>query len=162
MCAFHTLLPSGLIINGYMSNKLVFIIMVPERKYCIKRDLFRWLNESRNYDMYKREIDNQAVVKNSSQYLKLIAIRFLTTQDTFFCLFLVSLYCGSALVVRRNTLTQCNVGLYCLDISNIDSVSAKVSPLYLKQNKISSEGMIVWWMLRKLAGESKRHGRLRN
>ena len=25
--------------------------------------------------MYKREIDNQAVVKNSSQYLKLIAIR---------------------------------------------------------------------------------------
>lgn len=93
--------------------------------------------------MYKREIDNQAVVKNSSQYLKLIAIRNLPTQDTFFGLFLASLYCGSALVVRRNTLTQCNIGLYCLDISNIDSVSAKVSPLYLNQNKISSGGMIV-------------------
>lgn len=93
--------------------------------------------------MYKREIDNQAVVKNSSQYLKLIAIRFLTTQDTFFGLFLVSLYCGSALVVRRNTLTQRDMGLYCLDVSNIDSVSAKVSPLYLNQNKISSGGMIV-------------------
>ena len=47
--------------------------------------------------MYKREIDNQAVVKNSSQHLKLIAIRVLPTQDTFFGLFLVSLYCGAAL-----------------------------------------------------------------
>ena len=93
--------------------------------------------------MYKREIDNQAVVKNSSKYLKLIAIRVLPTQDTFFGLFLVRLYCGSALVVRRNTLTQCNMGLYYLDISNIDSVSAKVSPLYLNQNKISSGRMIV-------------------
>jgi len=35
------------------------------------------------------------------------------------------------------------MGLYCLDVSNIDSVSAKVSPLYLNQNKISSGGMIV-------------------
>lgn len=93
--------------------------------------------------MYKREIDNQAVVKNSSQYLKLIAIKNLPTQDMFFGLFLTSLYCGSASVVRRNTLTQCNIGLYCLDISNIDSVSTKVSPLYLNQNKISSGGMIV-------------------
>lgn len=93
--------------------------------------------------MYKREIDNQAVVKNSSQYLKLIAIRILLTQVAFLGFSLMSLYCGSALVVRRNTLTQCNIGLYCLDISNIDSVSTKVSPLYLNQNKISSGGMIV-------------------
>ena len=70
--------------------------------------------------MYKREIDNQAVVKNSSKYLKLIAIRVLPTQDTFFGLFLVRLYCGSALVVRRNTLTQCNMGLYYLDIRFVD------------------------------------------
>ena len=93
--------------------------------------------------MYKREIDNQAVVKNSSQHLKLIAIRVLPTQDMFFGLFPASLYCGSALVVRQNTLTQCDMCLYCLDISNIDSVSVKVSPLYLNQNKISSGGMIV-------------------
>lgn len=59
-------------------------------------------------------------------------------------------------------MAQRYIGLLCLDLNNVASVSVKVSPLYLIQNKIRSGRMIVSWTRKRLVGELKQPGRPRN